>query len=65
MSTSFKAADILLPKNADMEKWAVVACDQYTGQPDYWERVKSTVGEADSTLKLILPEVYLEESDVE
>ena len=65
MSTSLKAADILLPKNADMEKWAVVACDQYTGQPDYWERVKSTVGEADSTLKLILPEVYLEESDVE
>lgn len=65
MTTSFKAADILLPKNADMEKWAVVACDQYTGQPDYWERVKNTVGDAPSTLKLILPEVYLEENDVE
>lgn len=63
MSTAFKAADILIPQNIDMEKWAVVACDQYTGQPDYWKRVEETVGEADSTLKLILPEVYLEEPD--
>ena len=63
MSTAFKSADILLPQNIDMEKWAVVACDQYTGQPDYWKRVEETVGEADSTLKLILPEVYLEEPD--
>ena len=65
MSTAFKAADILIPQNIDMEKWAVVACDQYTGQPDYWKRVEETVGDADSTLKLILPEVYLEESDSE
>lgn len=63
MSTAFKAADILIPQNVDMEKWAVVACDQYTGQPDYWKRVEETVGGADSTLKLILPEVYLEEPD--
>ena len=63
MSTAFKSADILIPQNVDMEKWAVVACDQYTGQPDYWKRVEETVGEADSTLKLILPEVYLEETD--
>ncbi len=63
MGTAFKAADILIPQNIDMEKWAVVACDQYTGQPDYWKRVEETVGEADSTLKLILPEVYLEEPD--
>lgn len=63
MSTAFKSADILIPQNVDMEKWAVVACDQYTGQPDYWKRVEETVGEADSTLKLILPEVYLEEPD--
>ncbi|MBQ8614478.1 MAG: DUF1015 domain-containing protein [Ruminiclostridium sp.] len=65
MSTAFKAADILIPQNVDMEKWAVVACDQYTGQPDYWKRVEETVGGADSTLKLILPEVYLEEPDSE
>lgn len=63
MSTAFKAADILIPKNVDMEKWAVVACDQYTGQPDYWKRVEENVGDAPSTLKLILPEVYLEEPD--
>ena len=36
MSTAFKSADILLPKNADMSKWAVVACDQYTSEPEYW-----------------------------
>lgn len=65
MSTAFKAADILLPDIKDMEKWAVVACDQYTGQPDYWERVKNTVGRAPSALNLILPEVYLEENDVD
>lgn len=65
MSTAFKAANILVPQNIDMEKWAVVACDQYTGQPDYWKRVENTVGDADSTLKLILPEVYLEEPDSE
>ncbi len=65
MSTAFKPADILIPQNTDMEKWAVVACDQYTGQPDYWHRVEKTVGAADSTLKLILPEVYLEDSDSE
>ena len=65
MSTAFKPANILIPENTDMEKWAVVACDQYTGQPDYWKRVEDTVGAADSTLKLILPEVYLEDSDSE
>ena len=37
MATAFKNADILLPENADMEKWAVVACDQYTSEPEYWE----------------------------
>lgn len=63
MSTAFKAADILIPQNVNMEKWAVVACDQYTGQPDYWKRVENTVGGAASTLNLILPEVYLEEPD--
>lgn len=63
--SAFKSADILLPENCDMEKWAVVACDQYTSEPEYWARVSGTVGENDSTLKLILPEVYLEESDVD
>ena len=53
----FYPADILLPnKDVDMEKWAVVACDQFTSEPEYWERVEKTVGDAPSTLRLILPE---------
>ena len=65
MSIPFKKADILLPKNADMGKWAVVACDQYTSEPEYWNDVKKIVGENPSTLKLTLPEIYLEDEDVE
>lgn len=56
---SFSPADILLPKEADMTKWAVVACDQFTSQPEYWEAVEETVGEAPSSLRLILPEARL------
>ena len=48
-----------------MEKWAVVACDQYTSEPQYWEKTDSIVGGAPSALRLTLPEVYLEDSDVE
>ncbi|MBQ9384257.1 MAG: DUF1015 domain-containing protein [Ruminiclostridium sp.] len=65
MGTAFSAADILLPANTDMEKWAVAACDQYTGEPEYWARVEKRVGNSPSTLGLILPEVYLEETDVD
>ena len=65
MSTAFKAADILLPKSGtDLTKWSVVACDQYTSQPEYWNETEKIVGGAPSTLDLILPEVYLENSDV-
>ena len=64
MKTAFGAADILLPVKTDMEKWAVAACDQYTGEPEYWARVENRVGDYPSTLGLILPEVYLEETDV-
>ena len=57
---------ILLPKEGiDLSKWAVVACDQYTSQPDYWERVRQFAGDSPSTLKLTLPEVYLESPDVD
>ncbi len=65
MSTAFKAADILLPKNTDMKKWAVVACDQYTSEPKYWAETDRIVGETPSALRVTLPEVYLEEKDVE
>ena len=59
----FTGADILLPKNADFEKWAVIACDQFTSQPEYWEEVSSFVGDAPSTLHMILPEVLLPGTD--
>ena len=55
----FRAADILMPKTGDLEKWAVVACDQYTSQPEYWERVDALVGDAPSTLRMILPEAWM------
>lgn len=52
---------ILLPNDkVDMEKWSVVACDQFTSEPEYWQQVEDYVGELPSTLKITLPEVYLE-----
>ena len=65
MKVPFKRGNILIPKDIDMTKWSVVACDQYTSEPEYWEDVSKIVGDAPSTLKLTLPEVYLEDSDVE
>ncbi len=56
----FQSADILLPKGIDFQKWAVIACDQFTSQPEYWQKVRETVGDAPSALNLILPEVYLD-----
>lgn len=56
----FYPADILLPnKDADLTRWSVVACDQYTSQPDYWAETEEIVGDAPSTLRLIFPEAYL------
>lgn len=53
---------VLLPKaGTDLHKWAVVACDQYTSEPNYWIDVQQQVGDAPSTLNLIFPEVYLEQ----
>ena len=66
MSIPFKKANILLPKKGtDMTKWAVVACDQYTSEMDYWNDVKEIVGDDPSTLKLTLPEIFLEDDDVD
>lgn len=60
MKNVFLPADILLPENPNWEKWSVVACDQYTSEPGYWEEVEALVGDAPSTLRLTLPEIYLE-----
>ncbi|MCD4827337.1 MAG: DUF1015 domain-containing protein [Acholeplasmataceae bacterium] len=53
--------DILLPNDKiNYEKWSVVACDQFTSQPEYWEHLKNLIGIEPSTYDMILPEVYLE-----
>lgn len=59
-------AEFLLPrKGADMSKWAVIACDQFTSDRAYWDKLDAYVGDAPSTLRLILPEVYLGDGDGE
>lgn len=64
-TTAFKNADILIPNETiDMSKWAVIACDQYTSEPEYWNETEKNVGGNPSTLRLILPEIYLESDDV-
>lgn len=63
MSEIFKPCDILLPKVGDMSSWSVIACDQFTSQPDYWQSVRETVGDKPSTLNMILPEAELGEKD--
>lgn len=65
MSTAFGAADILLPSLSDMSVWSAVACDQYTSQPEYWKEAEKLAGDHPSSLKLILPEVYLRSKDVD
>ncbi len=55
----FLKADILLPDGVDMEKWSVIACDQFVSQPEYWQQVRQLVGDAPSALNLILPEAQL------
>ena len=62
---TFSPADILIPYDCGLTKWAVVACDQYTSQPEYWERVDKFVGDAPSSLRLILPESKLEDDNVD
>lgn len=64
MNNALHTANILLPrKGVDLTKWAVVACDQFTAQPEYWERARALAGEEPSALRLILPEAWLAESD--
>jgi hypothetical protein len=55
--------EIYLPENIEMEKWAVVACDQFSSEKEYWSETESIVGEVPSTFNMILPECYLEDGD--
>lgn len=65
MSTAFKTADILLPKDAPYEKWACIACDQFTSEVEYWNETKEITEGAVTAFDLILPEVYLNDADVD
>lgn len=61
---SFSSAEILLPKQ-NFENWATIACDQYTSEPEYWERAKTAAGDKPSALNIVLPEVYLSKDNSE
>lgn len=65
MKPCFFPADILLPDftRVDGRKWSVVACDQFTSEPAYWAKAVAEVGDAPSTLRLTLPEVWLGEAE--
>jgi hypothetical protein len=59
-SIGIQIPDLLVPNSAiDLTKWAVIACDQFTSQPEYWKKVRDTVNHSPSTLNLILPEISL------
>ena len=66
---TFKRADVLLPSFSNdsekMKKWSVVACDQYTSQPDYWNEVKKETEGEYTTLNLTVPEIYLSDADID
>lgn len=61
----FCPADILLPAEKDLEKWAVIACDQFSSEPEYWAETARIVGDAPSALRLILPESELQSDNRE
>ena len=65
MNKCFFGADILLPDMnvTNAKKWSVIACDQFTSEPHYWEAAEKEVGDAPSTLRVILPEVYLSQTN--
>lgn len=53
------SGDFLIPKTKNLYKWSVIACDQFTSDADYWRQVEQKVGTEPSTLRLVLPEIYL------
>ena len=64
MKLPLKKTNILIPnENIDLTKWTVIACDQYTSNQEYWDNVEKIVGDNPSTLRLTLPEIYLEKED--
>ena len=64
MKLPLKKTNILIPnENINLTKWTVIACDQYTSNQEYWDNVEKIVGDNPSTLRLTLPEIYLEKED--
>ncbi|MBO4539877.1 MAG: DUF1015 domain-containing protein [Clostridia bacterium] len=61
----FGKQPILLPKECDLSKWAVIACDQYTTNKKYWQDLYDYIGDAPSTLHLIFPEIFLKEENIQ
>jgi len=59
----FTPTDILLPDGIDMECWSVIACDQFSSEREYWDRVRERVKNSPSTFNMIIPEAYLDELD--
>ncbi|MBQ3551938.1 MAG: DUF1015 domain-containing protein [Clostridia bacterium] len=56
--------ELIFPnENIDLGRFAVVACDQYTSQPSYWEETERIVGDKPSALRMMLPEMYLDKPD--
>lgn len=62
---TFRPADILLPQNIEFAKWSVVACDQYTSEPEYWEQVRAVTEGSPSAYHITFPEIYLQDGDAE
>lgn len=61
----FEPTGIMLPEETLLDKWSVIACDQFSSQREYWERVRAMVRKAPSTLNMIIPEAFLGEADEE
>lgn len=60
---TFDKCNILVPQGINLTKWSVVACDQYTSEPDYWDMVSAVAGNEPSCFNIIYPEIYLNEPD--
>ena len=67
MNQCFTGAEILLPRFRNdperMKKWACIACDQFTSENEYWEETDRIVGDAPSTLRMILRDLFLGKED--
>ena len=60
--TGLKESNILLPNTEDFTSWACIACDQFTSENEYWDKLKSQVAGKKTTLDLVLPEIYLSDN---